>query len=150
VDWPARLHKLEKGKLPALLPAGWELWLDGGHNDSAGEVLAEQALAWKKQDGRPLHLILGMIRTKNPAEFLTPLAPYVSSLQTVAIPDEEISLTGPELLNLTNAAGIKAAGCATSVEEAIQEIVGMNSAAARVLICGSLYLAGNVLKRNGQ
>ncbi|HTT79646.1 MAG TPA: folylpolyglutamate synthase/dihydrofolate synthase family protein, partial [Stellaceae bacterium] len=80
IDWPARLQRLKRGPLVALLPPGWELWLDGGHNPAAGAVLAEAAAGWRD---RPLSLIVGMLNTKDAAGFLAPLAPYARALCAV-------------------------------------------------------------------
>src|SRR5262249_32900709 len=70
VAWPARLQRLEQGRLIGLLPPNSELWLDGGHNDSGGEVLARHAATWQARDGKKLHLVIGMLTTKDPREFL--------------------------------------------------------------------------------
>lgn len=148
VDWPARLQRLTRGPLPGRLPPGWELWLDGGHNDSAGEVLAAQAAAWARAEpGRPLHLIYGMLTTKRPEEFLAPLAPWVRSLRAVHIPGEEASHSAADAAAAARTAGIVDAGPAVSVEAALDGLAA--AAPARVLICGSLYLAGSVLADNG-
>jgi dihydrofolate synthase/folylpolyglutamate synthase len=88
--WPGRLQTLTQGPLPALLPDGWELWLDGGHNAAAGLALAE---AIGRRRDRPLHLIFGMMNSKAVREFLRPLAPLAQSLHAVAIPGEPNSLS---------------------------------------------------------
>ena len=93
VRWPGRLQRLTRGPLVDRLPPAWELWLDGGHNDSAGEVLGAQAARWRGTDGLPLKLIFGMLATKEPKDFLRPLSGFASSLRAVAIPGEEASLT---------------------------------------------------------
>ena len=85
IEWPARLQRLTRGPLVAALPAGWELWLDGGHNPGAGEVLAAAVSNWVD---RPLYLIVGMLNTKNAAGFLAPLAPR-RALHAVTIPGED-------------------------------------------------------------
>jgi len=151
VTWPARLQQLKNGLLAGLLPPGWELWLDGGHNDSAGEVLAEQAIAWQQEDGkkpRALHLIAGMIKTKIPQEFLTPLAPHVASLHAVVIPHEEKSFSADEFFIEARKAGIQNAAASPGIHEALQTLKNKFKQPARILICGSLYLAGEVLKEN--
>ncbi len=151
VQWPARLQRLYQGKLAALLPVGWELWLDGGHNDSAGEVLAAQAAAWRVEDGaepKPLYVIYGMIKSKVPAEFLAPLQPNIAAITAVTIPDTPSSLSADETLAAAQLSNIQGAHKAESVQEALRTIVYKTPHKARVLICGSLYLAGHVLSEN--
>lgn len=142
-EWPARLQRLRQGPLPRALPEG-ELWLDGGHNPAAGQALAG-ALA--TMPARPTHLICGMLRTKDVAGFLRPLAPLVAGLQAVSIPGETATLPAEQTQAAAEAAGIVAA-LASSVEAALAAVAARDPA-ARVLICGSLYLAGAVLRENG-
>jgi dihydrofolate synthase/folylpolyglutamate synthase len=144
-DWPARLQRLTQGPLPEMLPQASELWLDGGHNEAAGAVLAEMAKGW--QD-RPLHLVFGMLDTKEPRAFLAHLAPLVRSLQAVPIPGEHATLTAAQSAAHARAAGIAAAE-AESVEAAVAAILKAERRPCRILICGSLYLAGTVLAENG-
>ncbi len=146
-EWPARLQRLNSGTLYQTLPTGAELWLDGGHNDSAGEVLAQQVTAWRKTDGaspRPLRVIVGMIASKSPAEFLSPLRDMISVLHTITIPDEPQSRGPEETASLLREAGFEQAIPASSLHEALRH----TQSGERVLICGSLYLAGYVLKTN--
>ncbi|MBK1839318.1 bifunctional folylpolyglutamate synthase/dihydrofolate synthase [Azospirillum sp. YIM B02556] len=154
VEWPARLQRLTRGPLAESLPPGWELWLDGGHNDSAGEVLARQAVDWSRgqSDGNPalpLLLIYGMLSSKDPFEFLGPLAPFTHSLRAVAIPGEEASFTAEESCETAKLCGIRDHGAADGVDAALADLVAGRRTPARVLICGSLYLAGTVLAENG-
>ena len=152
VEWPARLQPLTKGPLAQRLPAGWELWLDGGHNDSGGEVLADQAKAWAcEKNALPLVIIFGMLNTKKIASFLGPMAPYISQLRAVAIPDEPLSLTAEQA---ENGARYRARDCGQILQKAFRQRSTTWSAqakesAARILICGSLYLAGKVLAMSG-
>ncbi len=149
VEWPARLQRLTRGPLVESLPAGWELWLDGGHNDSAGEVLAAHAAGWSA-DKRPLDLIYGMLSSKEPAEFLAPLAPHVRRMRTVAIPGEDAALPPQAIATAGQAAGIADTAPADSVAAALESLrLAGGGEPARVLICGSLYLAGTVLAENG-
>ena len=145
-DWPARLQRLD-GRLAALLPGGWELWLDGGHNPAAGTVLADQAEAWSRRDGRPLHLVYGMLNTKDPAGFLAPLSRIAVTLAGVAVPGEAASLSAIEAATAAAAVGIVRAAPAESVVAALAALPNGHAgdSRARVLICGSLYLAGHVL-----
>jgi len=145
VEWPARMQRLKRGPLADMLPRGWELWLDGGHNAGCGEALAEIARGWRD---RPLYLIYGMLNTKTPQGFLKPLAPHVAGLRAVTIPGADASLPAQDAARHARAAGIDARASA-AVGEALHEIVEAARAPARVLICGSLYLAGAVLADNG-
>ncbi len=146
VHWPARLHRLSRGPLVETLPAGWELWLDGGHNDSAGEVLA--AWAADKRD-MPLALIFGMLTTKRATDFLAPLAVHAASLQAVPIPGEPAALDAEAAAAIARAAGITNAAPAAGPPAALAALTAAHSCPHRVLICGSLYLAGSVLAENG-
>ena len=148
VDWPGRLQRLTRGPLVELLPAGWELWLDGGHNDSCGEVLARQAEKWHD---KPLGLVFGMLNTKDPIAFLRPLAPYVQAVRTVAIEDEPLSLSA----EAASAEAEKAGMPVMVAKDMVSAILSLSSRddvqkekPGRILICGSLYLAGNVLSNH--
>jgi dihydrofolate synthase/folylpolyglutamate synthase len=143
IDWPARMQRLRHGPLVDLLPAGWELWLDGGHNPSAGEVIAEVARGWRD---RPLDLIVGMLKTKDASGFLTPLAPYTRTLSAVTIPGEENPHPAAEIAASAKSVGITARETA-SIDAALRDIV-QQAGPARVLICGSLHFAGVVLAEN--
>jgi dihydrofolate synthase/folylpolyglutamate synthase len=146
VEWPGRLQRLTRGPLAAILPEGAELWLDGGHNDSGGEALGEQAAAWAAQkDAKPLSLIFGMLNTKDTNAFLRPLAPYVTEVQAIAIPEEDLSLSAAEAASAAEKSGLKA-GAAANIEDALKQLLA--SGPHRILICGSLYLAGTVLREN--
>jgi dihydrofolate synthase/folylpolyglutamate synthase len=144
IEWPARLQHLTRGPLVAMLPAGWEVWLDGGHNPGAGAVLAEAAAGWRD---RPLFLVVGMLNTKDAAGFLKPLAPFAKTLEAVRIPGEENALPAAALAAAAASAGL-AARTAPSLAAALARIAG-ESAGGRVLICGSLHLAGVVLADHG-
>jgi dihydrofolate synthase/folylpolyglutamate synthase len=142
--WPGRLQKLENGPLAALLTPGWELWLDGGHNAAAAKTLAQVASSWKD---RPLYLIFGALSARDPADFLRILAPYTRHLQGVAIPGEETTLDAETAVAAAKSAGI-AASKADSVSAALKAIAVETQEPGRILICGSLYLAGAVLAQN--
>ncbi|HJU14893.1 MAG TPA: folylpolyglutamate synthase/dihydrofolate synthase family protein [Stellaceae bacterium] len=142
IEWPARLQRLVRGPLVDRMP-GWELWLDGGHNPGCGEVLAAVAADWRD---RPLDLVAGMLNTKDATGFFRPLAPYARSLQAVTIPGEENALPAETIAAAARAAGI-AAETAPSLAAALAGIA-QKSESGRVLICGSLHLAGVVLADN--
>lgn len=143
--WPARLQRLTKGPLVDALPEGWELWLDGGHNPAAGVALAETLKDWHD---RPLDLIYGMLDTKVAAGYLEALAPHVHALQAVRIPGEAASLSAETAARYATEAGI-AATPAASVMDALKAHLAAAREPGRILICGSLYLAGQVLRENG-
>jgi dihydrofolate synthase/folylpolyglutamate synthase len=144
IDWPARLQLLHRGPLVDMLPPGWEIWLDGGHNPAAGEVLGVVAAGWRD---RPLDLIVGMLNTKDTAGFLRPFTPYARSLHAVTIPGEENPLPAEAIVAAARSVGL-AGREAASVEAALRDIIG-GEQPARALICGSLHLAGVVLAENG-
>lgn len=141
--WPARMQRLTEGALADLArPA--TLWLDGGHNPAAGRAIAATLRQEPKQ---PTHLICGMLRTKDIAGYLTPLAAVAESLTAVSIPGEAATLSADETKAEAEAAGLPAT-TAASVSAAITRIT-QETPQARILICGSLYLAGHVLRENG-
>ena len=142
-EWPARLQRLTRGPLAeAAGPA--ELWLDGGHNPAAGQALADALASMPR---RPTHLVCGMLRTKDAEGFLRPLAPWAAGLAAVTIPGEEAARPAAETASAAQAVGIPARE-AGGVGEAVAAIVGATPS-ARVLVCGSLHLAGWVLRENG-
>lgn len=143
--WPARLQRMDRGSLAALLPEGWELWLDGGHNPGAARVLARQLEEWRD---RPLHVVLGMLRSKDADGFTAPLAPHVGRVATVSIPGEQGSLSAAEAAAIAGRNGIPATA-AEDIAGALRHVAGAGGPRSRVLICGSLYLAGTVLVQNG-
>ncbi|MSO71127.1 MAG: bifunctional folylpolyglutamate synthase/dihydrofolate synthase [Alphaproteobacteria bacterium] len=145
VEWPARLQRLARGPLVAALPPGWELWLDGGHNPGAGAVLATQFALWRE---RPLYLIYGMLTTKDAAGYLAPLAAFVAGLHAVTIPGESPSMSAQAAAAAARAAGIEAE-VAENPSAALTKVMAKAKTPARVLICGSLYLAGWVLRDHG-
>jgi len=138
-EWPARLQRL-RGRLAALLPADWELWLDGGHNPGAGVVLAEHLRTWSD---RPVHLVVGMKQTKDATEFLRPLIASATTLWAVAEPGQHDAR--PVEVIVEESGGIARPG--PHVADALRAMP--RDRRARVLICGSLYLAGEVLKLDG-
>ncbi len=144
VRWPARLERLDRGPLVARVGSGWELWLDAGHNAAAGRALADAARAWRD---RPLHLVVGMLNTKDPEGFLRPLANTAADVTCLAIPGEPASLSADETAVAARAAGLDAR-TAQSVEAAIEAIAD-TAPAGRILICGSIYLVGQLLADDG-
>ena len=141
--WPARMQRLRQGPLVEIAPQV-ELWLDGGHNPAGGEAVAA-TLARMPQ--RETHLICGMLNTKDVTGYMRPLAPQVTRLHAVSIPGEKNTLPAEVTRDAALSVGIDAVA-AGSVAEALAGIAHV-SPEARVLICGSLYLAGSVLRENG-
>jgi dihydrofolate synthase/folylpolyglutamate synthase len=140
--WPARMQHLTAGKLADLArPA--DLWLDGGHNPAAGLVLAATL---REQSRRPTHLVCGMLNTKDIVGYLRPLAEVAQSLVAVSIPGEANTIPASETAAHARAVGLPAT-TAESVPEAIRAITATDPR-SRILICGSLYLAGHVLREN--
>jgi dihydrofolate synthase / folylpolyglutamate synthase len=141
-EWPARMQRLAGGQLAAALPPGWELWLDGGHNPGAGMALAAQLEAWRAEaPGRPIHLLVGMKQGKGAEAFLAPLLPLADTVWAVTEPGQHLALPVEAIV----AASGGRARPGPRVAEALAALP-RETAEARVLICGSLYLAGEVLK----
>jgi dihydrofolate synthase / folylpolyglutamate synthase len=148
VDWPARLQKLTRGPLVDALPPAAELWLDGGHNEDCGIVLARQAAEWAKEPAAlPLYLIFGMLTTKDASGFLRPLGRYASTARAVPI-EGHAAYTPQEACARAAEVGLDCLP-ANDVGAALEDLLATQPAPMRILICGSLYLAGTVLARNG-
>lgn len=145
VKWPARMQRLDHGLLPSVLKAGSELWLDGGHNPAAGQVLAQTLADLEERAPRPLHLVCGMMGLKDAAGFLAPFAGLARSVTTVPIPGAHEAPHAPETLaQAARSVGLKAE-TAANVEAALRCLDKDHPGPKRILICGSLYLAGQVL-----
>lgn len=142
-EWPARMQRLKHG--PLVDAAGTaELWLDGGHNPAAGDAIAETLT---RLPDKPTYMICGMLNTKDIGGYLTPLAGHTTHLYGVSIPGEANTLSAED----TVAAALKSGMSATPAETVLSAIHSIirTDPAARILICGSLYLAGRVLQENG-
>lgn len=142
-DWPARMQRLTGGPLAAMAP-GAELWLDGGHNAAAGAALARHLAGLPE---RPTHLICGMLNTKDIASYLRPLAAQAEGLTALSIPGEANTLPAEATAEAARAVGMPA-DTAPDLRNALTRTAAVTPR-ARVLICGSLYLAGHVLRENG-
>jgi dihydrofolate synthase/folylpolyglutamate synthase len=141
--WPARMQRLRHGPLFDIAPRA-ELWLDGGHNPHAARAIAA-LLA--DMPARPTHLVCGMLNTKDVTGYMAPLAAVAQSLHAVSIPGQAATLTASDTAQAARAAGLPAHQ-ADSVAAALHSIIAQDPD-ARILICGSLYLAGEILKENG-
>lgn len=138
--WPARMQKLQSGPVIDIAPNA-EIWLDGGHNPAAGRALGHHLSQLPK---RPTYLICGMLNTKDIAGYLSPMAAHVEKLVAVSIPGELNTLPAEDTAAAAQQAGILS-------ETAVDVITAAGDIAktdpdARILICGSLYLAGNILR----
>jgi dihydrofolate synthase/folylpolyglutamate synthase len=142
-EWPARMQRLKTGPLIDSAP-GVELWVDGGHNPSAGQAISATLDRLPK---RPTWLVCGMLNTKDIAGYMRPLAGHADGLIAVSIPGEAATLSAEDTAAAATLAGLPSE-TAGSVAKALARIVSRDPQ-ARVLICGSLYLAGAVLRENG-
>jgi dihydrofolate synthase/folylpolyglutamate synthase len=150
VDWPARLQRLTTGNLVAAAFPGTEIWLDGGHNPGAGEVVASAMADLEERVERPLFLIAGMLNTKDPAGFFAPFQGLVRHVFTVPIPGSDAGRDPESLAEAARASGLSA----EAIESPLAALRLLAERwtlerAPRILICGSLYLAGDVLAANG-
>ncbi|WP_040509709.1 bifunctional folylpolyglutamate synthase/dihydrofolate synthase [Gluconobacter morbifer] len=139
--WPARLQRLE-GHLAQLLPEGWELYLDGGHNPGAGEIIGAVMDGWSD---RPVHVIAGVKQSKDASGFLSPIVRRAASVQAVSEEGQHMAMTVDEIVAASG--GVALAG--PTIREALARLAREGGDPARVLICGSLYLAGVALAQDG-
>lgn len=142
--WPARMQRLTPGPLHTRLPAGAEIWLDGGHNEAAAQSVS--ATLAQVANGRPAHLILGMLSNKDATGLLAPFAPLAASFTAVPVPGHAHH-DPADLAATARALGIPSAATAPDVPTALANI---HAEAPLVLILGSLYLAGEVLRENDE
>jgi dihydrofolate synthase/folylpolyglutamate synthase len=142
-NWPARMQRLGPGALTETLGPSSELWLDGGHNASAGQAVAQAVAQLEERAPKPLVLILGMLQSKDAAAYVRPFKGLAQKVLTLAIPGEPNAYKAEELAMIVRREGLTAEPM-QSLAEAISRAAG-NSATQRVLIGGSLYLAGHVL-----
>ena len=147
-DWPARMQNLGKGVLAARLPQDSELWLDGGHNLAGGRVLAHALTRLDRQNPRPLVLVSGMLASKDSVGFLMNFQGMAQHVFAVGIARQSASRPASEVAGHARQAGLTAT-VADTIEDALQQI-GQQTwpVPPRVVICGSLYLAGDALARN--
>lgn len=134
--WPARMQRLAQGPLTDLLPIGTEVWLDGGHNVDAGMAIA----AHFAKDDRRIHLVTGMLANKDPSAIIAPLTEKLASIIVLPVPGHEHHSAAAFSAN------------ATAADDMVDAIRSLSIDPERdiLLIAGSLYLAGDVLKANNQ
>ncbi|MEJ0025109.1 MAG: folylpolyglutamate synthase/dihydrofolate synthase family protein [Rhizomicrobium sp.] len=152
VDWPARLQRLTRGPLVDMAPKGAEIWLDGGHNPHCAAAVSRAIADLEERSERPLYLICGMLRTKDAIGFLSAYRGLARHVVTVNIPGEAASLGAGALYDMARHAGLDAQP-AEDLEDAMLQLQAWSRAhpkepPPRILICGSLYLAGQVLVEN--
>jgi dihydrofolate synthase/folylpolyglutamate synthase len=144
-QWPARMQRLDSGPLAEILGSDAELWLDGGHNPAAGDMLADTLAAFDEKSPKPVYLIVGMMGQKDALGFLAPFRGLVRAIYTVPIPGaHEAPHTQENLAEIARGAGMQATD-RENVIDALRTIAALPSGPKRVMICGSLYLAGHVL-----
>jgi dihydrofolate synthase/folylpolyglutamate synthase len=149
VDWPARLQRLTRGPLVEALLPGCELWLDGGHNEDCGLALARMAAEWAREPAPlPLYLVFGMLTTKDASGFLRPLARHARAARAVPFPEGHSAYTPHEACAKAADVGLDCLPV-SDIGAALEDLLASQPAPMRILICGSLYLAGAVLARNG-
>lgn len=150
--WPGRFEPLAKGDLIKSLPkerrADFDIWIDGGHNPAAGEALIRELDVLKQKDDLPIFMICGMLTTKDPSGFFDHFTNKIEQVLTVPIIDSEAGFAPEKLSQLCKKSGLNSTS-QKSVEEAILKINALHKGPARIIICGSLYLVGEVLKDNG-
>ena len=148
-DWPARLQRLAAGRLVELIPAGSELWLDGGHNPDGGRAIAAALADLEERVSRPLVLIVGMLASKDCAGFLSNFTGLARRMIAVPVPGAEKGLTAEAVADAARAIGLPATS-RDNLDEALDAARKLDlDPPPRILITGSLYLAGDVLRENG-
>jgi dihydrofolate synthase/folylpolyglutamate synthase len=148
-DWPARMQRLSHGALVALTPAGSELWLDGGHNPDGGRAIAAALADLEERVSRPLVLIVGMMATKDSQGFLSNFTGLARRMIAVPIPNAEKGMSAEAVADAARAIGLPATS-RDNLAEALEAARKLDlDPPPRILITGSLYLAGEVLRENG-
>jgi len=150
-EWPARLQRLRSGPLVDAAPPGSDVWLDGGHNPSAGAVVAQALAEFEDRDSRPLILVCGMLTTKNPEGYFRPFAGLARHVMAVPVPGTDAGFDPETLASIAMEAGVPAAPFKTvrAALDWLRADFEKDSEPPRILIGGSLYLAGEVLRQNG-
>jgi dihydrofolate synthase/folylpolyglutamate synthase len=148
-EWPARMQRLSSGRLVDQGPAGGEIWLDGGHNAEGGRVTAAALGDLEERVSRPLVVIVGMMANKDAGSFLANFAGLTRHIIAVPIPDRDGAMPLDRLMDAARALGMRVESAA-SVEAGLRTVAELAyEVPPRVLITGSLYLAGHVLAANG-
>jgi dihydrofolate synthase/folylpolyglutamate synthase len=149
VEWPGRLQRITRGRLPGIAPHGTELWLDGGHNPDGARALAASMADLEERNAAPLVLVVGMLGTKDTDAFLMHFLGLAREVIAVPIPAQVAARPAEEIVAIAQRIDFTAT-TAPSVEAALASLHDyVWDRPPRVLICGSLYLAGEVLAANG-
>ena len=144
--WQARLQQITQGVLVSLLNDNSELWLDGAHNEGAGEVLAQ----WLKVQLKPVHIICSILQNKAADTIIATISPHIASFTAIAMPDKSKQGFAPgQLVQIAERFSVKS-HVASDAQSAIRSIVAREIHPCIILICGSLYLAGNILSQNNE
>ena len=142
--WPARMQQLTEGDLVEIVRSGDALWLDGGHNPAAGEVIAN----WLENTAKTnVYVVCGMLKNKDERGFIAPFANRIRMLYAVDVPEEMMSKNATDVVESARALGVEAEA-SPDIQSAIRRIIARETAPVTVLVCGSLYLAGHVLRTN--
>jgi dihydrofolate synthase / folylpolyglutamate synthase len=148
-DWPGRMNRLAQGHLVDLVPAGSELWLDGGHNPDGGRAIAAALADLEERVPRPLVLIAGMLASKDTDGFLRNFGGLARRLIAVPVPGSEKSVPAADLAARARDIGLSATSRDT-LADALEAVRKLElEPPPRILITGSLYLAGEALRENG-
>ncbi|HEX5281336.1 MAG TPA: folylpolyglutamate synthase/dihydrofolate synthase family protein [Micropepsaceae bacterium] len=152
VEWAARMQRLTRGPLIDAAPEGAEIWLDGGHNPHGGAVVAQTMADFEERAPKPLYVICGMLKTKDAVGYLLPFRGIAKHVTTIAIAGEQATLGAGALYDAARMAGLEASP-ADDLLDAMMQVSAWSRAreidgSPRILICGSLYLAGQVLREN--
>jgi dihydrofolate synthase / folylpolyglutamate synthase len=147
-EWPARLERLGEGALHQYVGEGTEIWLDGGHNAAGGQAIANALAEFEERVPRAVHLIWGMMETKDAHAFIAPFKGLVERVYTVPIPEEANAFSAEALAEIAASEGFDVTPT-SGVAHALMQSRAALGRPGRVLICGSLYLAGHVLKLHG-
>lgn len=142
--WPARLQRITKGEIPEELGQNWQIWLDGAHNEDGAKTLAAFL---SELPAKPTYILCAMLKTKNPNEFFPHLKPVCEKILTIPIENENNSLSAEALSEYCKNLGINASPH-RNLSSAIKALADYDTTNARLVICGSLYLAGVILRNN--
>jgi len=148
INWPARLQKLKEGNLIENLFEDVEIWIDGGHNQDAAKAIASTLRDWRTASPEiSIHMVFGALNNRCPQNFLQYFTNVIDTIRAVDIPGETNALSALEIETAARECGLKAYP-AKGISPAITDIISNSSGKRRILICGSLYLAGAVLREN--
>jgi dihydrofolate synthase/folylpolyglutamate synthase len=153
VEWPARLQRLSRGPLVKLAPNDAEIWLDGSHNPHGAAAIARAMADFEERAEKPLYVICGMLKTKDAAGFFSAFQGLARHVATISIPGETASRGAGELYDIARTSGLDSSP-SDSLDDAMMQVSAWSRArpfegVPRILICGSLHLAGRVLAENG-